>query len=302
MDYSYQFLPLLVAIIEEKHLGRAAARLGLSQPAVSRALAKLREQYQDPLVTRTATGVTPTLFAQQIYPVLLRSLSEIDLTFASNATFNPHARAYRFAIACTSLVNYSFIPNIIEAFSQHYPNIHIDIFQLGQGDTLAQLRSKACDFLIDIDTDYTQALRKRVLYRDSLVLSCRKAHPRINQVKVSLEEFLAEQHVTVSNWKSRGYVFNNEHFSGIESRKVAATTVGTIESLRLVSKTDYVCLADASNVKIFSDFFGIKAVALPFENIEYDVCLYWHPSREQDQALIWFRQEILRLIKSSQVM
>lgn len=301
MDYSYQLLPILVAIIEEKHMGKAAHRLGISQPAISRALSKLREQYQDPLVTRTATGVEPTSFAQRVYPTILKSLSDLDATFSSNVAFNPHARPYRFSIACTSLVNYSFIPKVVEAFANLYPLININIHLLGVGDILSQLRAKECDFVIDMDIGNIQNLNKKTIFEDQLVLCCRKDHPRIKTDRITIQEYLKEQHVTVNDWKSQGYVLTNEHIQGIDARKVSATTVGTIESLCLVGRTDFVCLSDATNVDIFSDTFSIKSVQLPFENTEYGVCLYWHPSRSNDQSNHWFRYEIERLFMRERV-
>lgn len=299
MNYSYQLLPLLVAIIEEKHLGRAGARLKLSQPAVSRALTKLREQYQDPLVIRTANGVEPTVFAQQIYPTLLRSLNELDTTFASNVEFDPHARPYRFSIACTSLINYSLLPDLVEKFSKAYPNIGIDIHFLTGRNVTFQLRNKEHDIFIDTDIGSSKTLNKKIIYKDKLVLCCRKDHPRIKHDYISMQDYLKEKHVTIASWQKSGNLITDEQIKGIDSRKIAVTTMGIIESLCLVGKTDYVCLSNMRNVVLFSDLFSIKPVKLMFDDNYYNLCLYWHPSRDNDHANRWFREEIIKIASSN---
>ncbi len=295
MDYSFHLLPLLVAIIEEKHLGRAGTRVNFSQPAVSRALAKLREQYQDPLVIRTAKGVEPTAFALQIYPSLLEGIKQLETTFSANQRFDPHNCGLRFSIACSSLANYSFIPKIVENFSQNFPLIGIDIHILAGDDMVSQLRNKEHDFVIDVNLDDSRVLNKTLLYNEDLVLCCRKEHPRIQNAKISLQQFMSEYHVTIANRKSSGNLLKNEHIEGLDERKVAITTLGEIESLCLVGITDYVCLADMSNVLLFEELFSIKAVQLPFDKTSYGIYLYWHPSRDNDNALTWFRNELMRL-------
>lgn len=295
MDYSYQLLPLLVAIIEEKHLGRAGARMKVSQPAVSRALTKLREQYKDPLVVRTANGVEPTLFAKQIYPTLLKSLNDLDSTFSSNVTFNPQARPYRFSIACTSLTNYSLIPYLVNKFSNTYPNIGIDIHLLTGSDINSQLRNKEHDFVIDADIDDSRSLRKEVLYKDKLVLCCSKNHKRIKSEYISMQDFMKEKHVTIANWKKPGNLISDVQIKGIDARKISVSTVGTLESLCLVGRTDYVCLSDMKNVLLFSELFSIKPVQLLFYDSYYNICLFWHPSKDNDCASIWFRSELVKI-------
>ncbi|EHH1097311.1 LysR family transcriptional regulator [Vibrio parahaemolyticus] len=292
MNTSYQLLPILIAIIEEKNLSRVALRMNVSQPTISRTLSILREEYKDPLVVRTATGVEPTIFAQQIYPSLLKGLNVLNSTFATNVTFDPHARPYRFSIACNSFVNYSLVPKIIEKFSHNYPLIVVGIQQIESTDIVASLRNKECDFLIDMDIAQARSLNKKKIYQDKLVLCCGKKHPRIQSDSITKQQFLAEKHITVSKWGTHSNTFTDEQIKGFDARKIGAVTSGTIESLCLAGKTDFVCLADKTNVDIFKHLFSIKSVQLPFENIDYDICLYWHPTRNDDLAIRWFRKEI----------
>lgn len=299
MNYSYQLLPILVAIIEEKNLTRVASRMGISQPTVSRSLAILREQYNDPLVTRTSLGVEPTPFAQQIYSSLIQGLNALNATYSSNVSFNPHARPYRFSLVCASFLNYALMPKIVEKFSRDYPMIVIDIHSFGSRDVFSQLRNKEYDFLIDIEIDNSQALQKMVIYQDELVLCCREKHPRIQGNTITKSEFIREKHVMVSNKKTHGYTFTGTHIQGLDARKVGAVTSGTIESLCLVSKTDFVCLCDQTNADIFQPIFDIKSVQLPFDYNEYKVCIYWHPSRNGDLANQWFRGEIAALFPNN---
>ncbi|EGQ9746000.1 hypothetical protein FWP33_26290, partial [Vibrio parahaemolyticus] len=135
-------------------------------------------------------------------------------------------------------------------------------------------------------------LNKKKIYQDKLVLCCSKKHPRIQSDNITKQQFLAEKHITVSKWGTHSNTFTDEQIKGFDARKIGAVTSGTIESLCLAGKTDFVCLADKTNVDIFKHLFSIKSVQLPFENIDYDICLYWHPTRNDDLAIRWFRKEI----------
>ncbi len=293
MASGLNLLPILVAILEEKNMGRAAARLGMSQPAISRALAALREEYGDQMVIRTARGVEPTHFAMEIYPVIKQAIDTLNETYSLKKVFDPGAMEKNFTIACTSKTSFSLMAPLIKKIRDISTKTHLNIRQLQSEDIMSDLRTMRLDGIIDADKLTYHGLRKKLLYKDRLVLACRQTHPRIVGDKISLQQFLAEQHIVVSQSASQSPYLTAEDVKELADRKVAMSSGGVMEVFPIVGETDLVGLASERNIERFGDIFGVKKVELPFEKTEFDICFFWHPQRKDDQAHRWLRETIV---------
>ncbi|WP_279501943.1 LysR family transcriptional regulator [Aeromonas veronii] len=114
-------IPIFVAIYEERSLSWAATRMEISQPAVSKALKRLREIYGDPLFNRKVVGMEPTSFAIDIYPAMAAALKNFSSTLSTSRTFNPCTSQRVFSIACVRLVSAQLVPALLCKIRAHAP-------------------------------------------------------------------------------------------------------------------------------------------------------------------------------------
>jgi DNA-binding transcriptional LysR family regulator len=286
-------IPIFIAIYEESSLSKAAFRLNISQPAVSKALAKLRELYGEPLFHRTPTGVNPTNFSKDIYPALLASLNNFNSTLNSTAEFNPKKSEKVFSIACVSLISYTLLPILMRNIHKQAPQVTIEVHPLFTEDYESDLRLQRYDLVINRTPPEHSHLQHKVISQEKLVVLCSRNHPRI-QDYITFEQFFEEQHVVSSTWQSRKTTLDEVDFPELSQRLVRCSAAGFVEMLAVVEDSEYVCLSSHTIHGLFGAHYNLKKVSSPADKFTVDVAMIWHPSRTNETAHIWLRHEIER--------
>jgi len=292
MASGLNLLPMLLAIIEEQHMGKAAARLNMSQPAISRALQSLREQYNDQIVIRNASGVTPTAFAMEIYPTVKQAVETLSNTYNRKKQFDPKLIEKIFSVACQADISFFLLLPLMTEIRSISSKLQLNVQATHSDDVHADLRSMQLDGVIGIMKDEYLSLKKTRLFTDKLILVCNRDHPRIKGERITLEAYLAEQHVVISQGYRRSYL-SSKDIKEIAGRQVAMSTTGPLDILPIVAETDLVGFSTVRNYKSFGKHFNVKMVELPFEKIDFDVFLFWHQQREADLAHRWLREMIV---------
>ncbi|MGR5065031.1 LysR family transcriptional regulator [Photobacterium sp. DNB22_13_2] len=291
-------IPIFVAVFEEQSLSKAAVRMEVSQPAVSKGLKRLRDIYDDPLFHRNASGVEPTAFASDIYPALAASLKNFSSTLSASRGFDPKTSKRIFSIACVSVASYSVIPALIERVRMEAPNIAFEIHPLFTEDMEADLRLQRYDLVIDMPPRGRSLLKSQVLYSEELSVVCCKHHPRLSD-SITIEEFLNEDHVVVSRWHARGSLLNSDDIPELDQRNIVVRAPGAVEMMPIIAGSDMIGILPKSTIESFSDRYAIKALPLPFGEDLYDLCAIWHPSRTSETSHRWLRQLLFKVVKES---
>ncbi|ORT51010.1 LysR family transcriptional regulator [Vibrio sp. qd031] len=286
-------IPIFVAIYEESSLSKAALRLNISQPAVSKALARLRELYGEPLFHRTPTGVTPTNFSIDIYPALLASLNNFNSTLNSTAEFDPKKSQKVFSIACISLISFTLIPILLRNIYREAPQVTIEVHPLFTEDYESDLRLQRYDLVIDRTPADHSHLHHKVISRENLVVLCSRNHPRIGE-QITFEQLMEEQHVVSSVWHSRKATLSEDDYPELSRRNVRCSAAGFVEMLAVVEGSEYVCLSSHTMHGLFGEHYNLKKVSSPADTFTLDVAMIWHPSRTNETAHRWLRREIER--------
>lgn len=292
MASGLNLLPILLAIIEEQHMGKAAARLGMSQPAISRSLQALREQYNDQIVIRKASGVTPTAFAMEIYPTVKQAVETLSNTYNRKKQFDPRLIEKIFSVSCQADISFFLLLPLMTQIRSISSKLQLNVQSTHSDDVHADLRSMQLDGVIGIMKDEYQGLNKTHLFTDKLILVCNRDHPRITGSTITLEQYLVEQHVVISQGYRRSYL-SSKDIKEIAGRQVAMSTTGPLDILPIVAETDLIGFSTVRNYESFGKHFNVKKVELPFEKTEFDVFLFWHRQRESDQAHHWLREIIV---------
>jgi len=289
-------IPIFVAIFEEQNLSKAAVRLDISQPAVSKALARLRDIYDEPLFHRTPSGVEPTSFASDIYPALSAALKNYSSTLTASREFDPKVSNRIFSIACVSVASYVLLPKVMEVIANQAPGIALEVHPLFTEDYESDLRLQRYDLIIDMEPKSHTNLRFERLYSERLMVVMSNDHPRIKET-ISSEEFISEKHVVVSRWQSRASLLGADDIAELAKRKIVYRASGAMEMLPVISGSDFIGMLPDSTIQNFASMYNVKGVPLPFSGEIHHLASIWHPSRSNESGHKWLRKQFKQAVK-----
>jgi len=188
-------LVALKALLDEKHVTRAADRIGLSQPAMSRALGRLRVMFRDPLLVKSTKGLCLTVKAKELYQPLKTILLDVS-QLVSPTAFDPIVIEKEIVIATRDYESTIILPHIINTISKEAPNLSFKIISL-VGDDLTPLENQEIDFVIAGSENQSTTLLRSLLFKDKFVCLV-SADNEIIHEKLTLSKYLSMKHCLVS--------------------------------------------------------------------------------------------------------
>lgn len=287
-------------LLEEKSVTRAAQRLCLSQSAVSKNLAKLREQFNDPLFTRTAYGLQSTAKARNLQVQLQTLLSHLE-SITESATFDPQHSHYRFRAGLVESTYPLLLPHFMSYILNEAPNVMLDTHSW-DAHTLKKLQSGEMDIGItgkDLDPKYANItmptptdIRSKEIYRDSQMCLVRKGHPALNQ-EWTLDTYLQQRHVQVRcDGKDQWLLDYKLADKGLE-RSIGIIVPDFNSAASLCTHTDLVFTAPSHFIKLIAKQLNLVVLPLPTELPQMAYTLFWHKQKDNDAANCWLRNIII---------
>ncbi|MEE1672690.1 LysR family transcriptional regulator [Agarivorans aestuarii] len=287
----YSLIPTFVAIVEERNYSKAAKRLGISQSAVSQGVTRLRDIFKDNLFIRGSHGVEPTPYALDIYPALANSVESIAHMLPEQRYFEPAKCQRQFTIAALSVFSFTLFPQLAKRLFEQAPLASIKTEPLFGQDMAGLLRSHQCDLLIEAESNRYPHLRSQRIMQDRLVVVCRAQHPRFSSSQLNLEQYLREQHVIHSQPDQKTGYLGDMGISGLAERNIAWQASGIMDMLPLIGQSDCIGILPENLAKQHCANFGLKPLDADFLPKEILVSMYWHPSRTNDPAHLWLREQ-----------
>ncbi|GAA5648059.1 LysR family transcriptional regulator [Vibrio proteolyticus] len=292
-------LVCLNVLIEELSVTRTAQRLCLSQSAVSKALAKLREQFDDPLFIRTSHGLKATPKSLYLKPKLEMLVNQLEM-ITQPPEFSPSESEYRFHIAAVESVYPLILPHFLPAIFQHGPNLNISMHVWNE-NTFKRLQMGELDLGItgkDIDVNDAKLtmyppddICEQEIYRDVQMCVMRKDHPALKQ-PWNLNTYLAMRHVQVRcDGYDRWLLDYRLSDMGCE-RDIAIVVPDFNSAASLCTYTDFVFTAPSHFTLLVAKQMDLVVLPLPMEFPPMAYTLFWHRDRESDPALRWLRDII----------
>jgi len=290
-------LPIAIVLYEERGVGKAATRLGMSQPAVSSALAKLRKAFDDPLFIRTAHGMEPTPRAQALIAPARDVLTRVERDVLSGMAFNPATTNATFAFALSDVGEMVFLPRIIESLRTLAPLASVRSVSLPP----SQLREALEKGEIDLAIGYFPDLEKSNFFQQRLFthhFCClmRADHP-ITGKRLSLKQFLDLKHVAVHAEGRSQELFERYLVRKKFHPKVVLVTPHFMSLPIIIAKSDLVATVPHAIGMFFSkSSTNIKTVQLPFPDLPQIVIKqHWHRKSHHDPRSQWLRRLMARL-------
>jgi DNA-binding transcriptional LysR family regulator len=289
-------LPVLVTIYEHGSVSAAAQHLGLSQSAVSAALARLREKYGDPLFQRVGHGMQPTARMRALFEPLRESLARVDVTLASEPVFDPKTTRHTLTFAMTDLGEMVFMPKILHRIRQLAPRATVR----SVAATAAQIERGLETGEIDLAVGYFPDLREksflaRHLFYHHFVCLLRANHP-ITASTLSLSQFLSVEHAVVYG-AGRTYEIIERFLKAKKiHRRVALETPHFMSVPFIISQSDLiVTVPHAVGMFAKSVHMNIRIAQPPMRTPKIDLKLHWHRNFQRDPKNRWLRELVATL-------
>ena len=283
------------AIYTEANLTRAGQIVGITQPAVSNALARLRETFNDPLFVRTAQGMVPTPMAQNIIGPVRNALALLRVSVQESRTFSPMQATKAFRISMTDLTEAVILPPLFQRLSRQAPNVTVESFLSKRREMSRELAAGRLDFAVDAPLNTDPQMRHVKLMEDQYVCAMRPGHPLAKGLpkgKLGLEQYLALPHIHISSRRSGlGHVDLTLGKLGLQ-RKIALRSQHYLMATKVLQHTDMVMTVPER----FARHNQLACIKLPIQGVPAVAThLYWHESTDQDPANRWMREIIVEL-------
>ena len=293
-DLDLNLLRAFDAIATEGSVTIAGERIGLSQPAMSNALSRLRQLFGDPLFVRTPRGMRPTPFAQQLAQPVREALRLIQAALQQHAGFEPGSSSNTFRFHMSDIGEMVFLPGLLERVKREAPGVKIEVVRIPIKEVHAALEAGELDLAIGFLPGLTTGMRQQSLFRDHYVCMLRADHPVVG-ARISAKQFREAAHVLVS-YAGTGHQVIEETFvaQGLGAR-IAARVPHFLVVPMILARTDLIVTVPSRVAAIFAQTGNFKILPLPLRMPSFEVRLHWHQRFHQDPANRWLREAMTDL-------
>ncbi|NDY93780.1 LysR family transcriptional regulator [Ideonella livida] len=275
------------ALMDERSVTRAAARLALTQPAVSGMLVRLRDAFEDPLFVRASRGVVPTARAEALAPAVRQVLLGVA-ALLQPLQFDPAHARLTLNVAATDYALRAVVLPWLAALRAQAPGVRLAVQPVDDGRVVGQLERGEIDLALSTPQAAPPELHARHLFDEHYVCVARTGHPALADGPCTLEAFCAQDHALVS--------YGGSPFEGATDRALAAlghqrrvvASVGSFLMLpELLRRTDLLAVAPA---RLVSQEPGLSTCVPPVAVPGFTKIAVWHERSHRDAGQRWARE------------
>lgn len=290
---------LIAAFCEIARTGsvsRAAETLGLGQPAVSIALARLREHFGDPLFVRVGASMEPTPLARELGQPMRRALAAIDEAFGHRSRFDPRTTTRSFVVSMSDISQVVLLPGLWARMLEEAPGVTVDVRPLSP-ETPMHLESGGADLAIGFIPQLDAGFHEQALFPQRYVCLVRAGHPRVH-ARLDRALYEAESHVIVSNAGTGHAIVERELSRQGVQRRIALRVPNYVGLSFLIQGTDLVATIPQRLAEVLSKRGRYRTFDPPVPLPGYEIKLHWHERFHHDPGHRWMRSVIARLLRA----
>jgi DNA-binding transcriptional LysR family regulator len=293
-------LPIAVALYDALSVSRAARQLGMSQPAVSKALRRLRETFDDALFVRGPSGIVPTPRAHAIVRAARAHVQHLQDDLLKGERFDPASNTRPIVLGLSDIAEMAFLPSILNYMRVNAPKCPVVTVTVRD----AQLADSLEKGDVDVAAGYFPALarrnfRQRRLSRHGFACLMRAGHP-LWKSRLTVAAFLAAEHIVIRREGRSQDILERFIERRKMRRKVAMYTANVLSVPFIVMDTDLVATLPYAVVTRFASLTSQVAAALPPFDLTYDLKLHWHRRFDNDPRSVWLREQLAAVFKDHQ--
>lgn len=280
-------LTSLEALLEEQNVSRAARRLGVTQPAASHALNRLRELLGDPLLVRTPAGMQPTPRALELRPAVRAALGAAEAVLQGAPPFDPATAERTFVGAIPDQAGFLVLPKLIPRLTELAPHVRLDL-RPWPHDVHVALATGDLHFAVGVFREHEPSFRYQDLWTESFSCVVRKNSPAARG-PFDLARYLALDHLLVAPGGTPGSFVDDLLARMTLRRHIALTIPQFLLAPSIVAETDLMWTAPTSLARAFADLHPLTIREPPLELPTFDVAMAWHVRFDRDPGLAWLR-------------
>lgn len=300
-------LVYLDALLRERNVTKAANQLGISQPALSNGLRRLRDLFDDPLLVRTSEGMIPTERAEQLQPVIRDVLSKVDMAVQPQAAFDSANEEHLFRIMASDYAESTLFPHLLQRLRREAPGIILDILTPSDVSFLDVERGKV-DMVINRFETMPQSFHQKGIWKDHFACLTSIDNPILQNF--TLETYMDARHVWVSKTgmgigvgmdphdvQHLGWV--DESLCNIgKQRRITVFTRHYQAAMLLAEQNDLLVTLPSRAAKLQRDNPRVAILEPPFDIPPFELKMAWSPLVQHNPAHRWMRRFIIDVANS----
>lgn len=292
-EIDLNLLVIFHQLLMDRSVSQAADHLGMTQPAVSNALKRLRSTLKDDLFVRTNKGMEPTPYAEQLAEPVAHAIGTLVGALNRSDEFDPTSARRRFVVAMTDIGEIYFMPRLLEALLQQAPGISLVTLRSHAGLSEG-LANGEVDLAIGLLPDLQAGFYQRRLFHHRYVCLCRKGHPLTRQ-PMNPGLFCAFGHIRVAAANTgHGEVEAQMIRAGLD-RDIRLEVPHFVAVGHILQNTDLIATVPERFAASCVEPFGLAMLPAPIPLPEIAINLFWHARYNRDPANKWFRQLLFDL-------
>ena len=276
---------IMNSIYTEGSLTKAAEVVGITQPAVSNALSRLREKFDDDLFVRTGSGMVPTQKTENIIKDIQNALQLMQKSVNEPDEFNPATSQKTFRISLGDINEGRILAILISKIEKQAPNIKLECYYTARGQVPHALATNELSFAVDPFIPNSKDTNSTKVFSDKFVIAHRANHPVSKITEITLDEALKLKYINISNRKRGASVVEMEMQKMQLQPEIALRAQHYLVTPEIVRSTDLCLLCSET----FAKKHGLSYVNLPFDVPPLEQYLIWHKSDDNDGSHIWMR-------------
>lgn len=292
--FDLNLLVVFDAIYAEGSLSRAADRIGMSQPAMSNALARLRGALGDPLFERRANGMEPTARARRLAGPVRQALDVLHTGLATGSSFDFRTAQRTFSVATEDFGEVVIMPRLMSWLANVAPSVQVRIASARATAGIDETRRGKVDLALDYIPVDDGELVVQQLISETRVCVVRADHPRVAD-GMTLETYLSLRHIVLNRQIPGGAVVSRELARRGLVRRIVMEVPHYLSMPAILVQTDFVATMPRRVALAVAESYPLKMVKLPLEVPDMPICMSWNKAQTSDSAHRWFREGIMAL-------
>jgi DNA-binding transcriptional LysR family regulator len=293
-------LAVLEVLLREHSLTRAAQTLNVTQPALSKTLARLRRYFDDPLFVRVALRMEPTPKALELQAPVSAILERMRALHSEHVPFDPQTsdRTFNFCVVDAGVIK--LLPSLVNRLAEEAPNVRLRVLQLDVEHLESWLVSGKVDFAMGSFPALTKAIRRQPLWTERYVSVVRKNHPRIG-AEPAPSAFAAEKHVLVSAaGTGHAHLLAERAIEGfVPEANIICRVPMFISAAVLAKHTDAIATLPMSIATVLAHDLDLQIVTPPIKLPKIEIYQYWHERMHREPGTKWIRGLFTRLFRET---
>lgn len=287
-------LRVFLTIWDTRSLTLASHRLGLTQPAVSHALRRLRETFDDPLFVRATGGMVPTDAATQLYGPVNEAFQIIQRAVRAGERFDPASAQRAFRLAMSDVSELYFLPLLMPWLAETAPMVHLEIVRLDPATVEQAMRVGEVDLALGFLPGIGRDVDSRLLFRDSFVCLVRAGHPVTEAPITDLEATLRELRYAYANTSATGHQRAEQWLTEIGIRRRIVLRLGHFTlAPHVVRATDLAVIFPESVARLINADDAFRLLPLPDGRPVIDIMVHAHVHFRSDPGIGWLRDGLI---------